>query len=65
MINFPIFIRYENGETIAYRSYNEIEKKCCCFLSKDGKGEVFDSKGQKLILNVFLNEVQDLYPEKE
>lgn len=64
MINFPIFLKYEDGTVKTYKSYDDIEEKIEYFLIKEEKCKVFDSKGQKLVLNVFLNEVKDLYPEK-
>ena len=59
MIAFPIFLKYENGKVESYNSYEDIEKNVEYFLIKEEKCEVFDSNGQKLVLNVFLNEVKD------
>lgn len=64
MINFPIFLKYKSGLVKKYESYDDIEKKVEFFPIEKENCEVFDSEGQKLILNVFLDEIQDLYPEK-
>lgn len=64
MINFPIFLKFADGTTKIYLSCDEIEQNMEYFLIKEEKCEVFDSNGQKLILNVFLNEIKDLYPDK-
>ncbi len=63
MVNFPIYLKYEDGTVKSYESYADIEKNIEYFLIKVEKCEVFDSQGRKLVLNVFLNEVKDLYPE--
>ena len=64
MINFPIFLKFEDGTIKSYESYDDIEQNVEYFLIKEEKCKVFDSKGKELVLNVFLNEVQDLYPVK-
>jgi len=62
MIDFPISLKYENGDIKSYDSYKDIEENIEYFLIEEENCKVFDSKGQDLILNVFLNEIKDLYP---
>ena len=63
-IKFPIFIKYSDGTLKTFRSYEDIEAKIEYFLINEEKCKVYDSADQKLILNVFLNEVKDLYPKE-
>jgi hypothetical protein len=65
LILFPIFIKHEDETLESFKSYGDIEKAFEYFSFDEEKCEVFDSSGQKLILNVFLHEVKELYPLDE
>jgi hypothetical protein len=63
-ISFPIFFKYADGTLKSFESGDEIEEKIEYFLIEEEKCEVYDSSGQKIIINIFLNEIKDLYPEE-